>query len=138
MGPSPSRSNLAKRRPELAPDYSSSASIAAIVAAVALGNTDRHLSLLVHEQSYCQIRAKVQRKAAAYSAFDSFAATTAASSADERKCSPVPGAAMIVAATNLDGIEKVAQSCLEEVLHGGQLNNLVACFILQAPQLPST
>ena len=134
-GPNPSRSNLAERRLELAPGYSSSASIAA---AVALGNTNPHLSLLVHVRNYCQTRAKVQWKAVAYLAFDSFAvAVTAASSADERKYSPVLGAAMIAAATNLDGIEKAARNCLEVELLGGQLSNLEACFILRAPQLPS-
>lgn len=138
LGPSPSRSNLAKRQPELAPDYSSSAStIAAIVVAVALGSTGLHLSLLVPEQNYCQTRAKARRRAAAYWASDSFVATTVASSANERKCILELGVAMIVATASLGGIGKAARSYLEEVLHGAQLNNLEACFELQAPQLPS-
>ena len=139
MGLSPSISNRAKRQPEPAPDYSSSASTVAaiVVAVVALGSTDRHLSLPVPEQNYCQTRARARRKAAACWASDSFVATTAASSAGERKCIPVLGAAMIVAAASLGGIEKAARSCLEEVLREGQLNNLEAYFELQAPQLPS-
>ena len=139
MGLSPSISNRAKRQPELAPDYSSSAStIAAIVVTVvALGSTDLHLSLPEPEQNYCQTRARARRKAAACWASDSFAAIIAASSAGERKCIPVLGAAMIVVAASLGGIEKAARSCLEEVLREGQLNNLEAYFELQAPQLPS-
>ena len=75
-------------------------------------------------------------KAATYSAFDSFVAAAAASSAVEQKYNPVLGVAMIVIVT-LDGIGKEARSCLEEVLRGEQLNNLEACFKLQALQFPS-